>query len=245
MAVATPCWPAPVSATSRCLPMRRASSAWPRTLLILWLPVWLRSSRFSRTRQPELGAEPVALGEERRAAGVVAQEVVELGRGRPGRPTPRRTRPRAPRRRARASRARTGRRSGRSDRRGAGSPITRVVGHGHSAAEVRTRRRAYRRPERFVFPVVRRVVLVARRSPAGAAARALRTKSRTFIGSLCPGDDSTPVDTSTPHGRTRSMASATFSGVRPPARMNRRPIGAPSASDQSNTSPEPGRVRRR
>ena len=45
VAVATPCWPAPVSAMSRFLPIRRAKRAWPRVLLILWAPVWLRSSR--------------------------------------------------------------------------------------------------------------------------------------------------------------------------------------------------------
>ncbi len=44
VAVATPCCPAPVSAIIRRLPMRRASSAWPRVLLILWAPVWHRSS---------------------------------------------------------------------------------------------------------------------------------------------------------------------------------------------------------
>ena len=36
------------------------------------------------------------------------------------------------------------------------------------------------------------------------------------------------------------MASATLSGVRPPASRIRSPDGAPSASDQSNTWPEPG-----
>ena len=45
VATATPCWPAPVSAMMRVLPMRRASRIWPRQLLILWLPVWLSSSR--------------------------------------------------------------------------------------------------------------------------------------------------------------------------------------------------------
>ncbi|CPB79703.1 Uncharacterised protein [Mycobacterium tuberculosis] len=35
MAVATPCWPAPVSAITRVLPILRASSACPSTLLIL------------------------------------------------------------------------------------------------------------------------------------------------------------------------------------------------------------------
>ena len=45
VAVATPCWPAPVSAMTRVLPMRCVSSAWPSALLILWAPVWFRSSR--------------------------------------------------------------------------------------------------------------------------------------------------------------------------------------------------------
>ena len=52
VAVATPCWPAPVSAIMRRLPMRRVSSAWPSTLLILCEPVCVRSSRFSSTRTP-------------------------------------------------------------------------------------------------------------------------------------------------------------------------------------------------
>ena len=50
--MATPCWPAPVSAMMRVLPMRLASSAWPSALLILCAPVWLRSSRLSQTGWP-------------------------------------------------------------------------------------------------------------------------------------------------------------------------------------------------
>ena len=38
-AVATPCWPAPVSAMIRSLPIRLARSTWPTALLILWAPV--------------------------------------------------------------------------------------------------------------------------------------------------------------------------------------------------------------
>ena len=52
VADATPCWPAPVSAMMRFLPMRWVSSAWPSTLLILCEPVWVRSSRLSSTRTP-------------------------------------------------------------------------------------------------------------------------------------------------------------------------------------------------
>ncbi len=46
VAVATPCCPAPVSAMIRFFPMRRASNACPRQLLILCAPVCSRSSRF-------------------------------------------------------------------------------------------------------------------------------------------------------------------------------------------------------
>ena len=53
VAVATPCWPAPVSAMMRRLPIRLASSAWPRTLLILCAPVWQRSSRLSMMVAPQ------------------------------------------------------------------------------------------------------------------------------------------------------------------------------------------------
>jgi hypothetical protein len=52
VAVATPCMPAPVSAMIRSFPSRRASSTWPSVLLILWAPVWFRSSRLSQMRYP-------------------------------------------------------------------------------------------------------------------------------------------------------------------------------------------------
>lgn len=52
VAVATPCWPAPVSAIRRVLPIFFASSACPITLLILCEPVWFRSSRFKKKRTP-------------------------------------------------------------------------------------------------------------------------------------------------------------------------------------------------
>ena len=52
VAVATPCWPAPVSATNRVLPIRCASRACPSTLLILCEPVWFRSSRFITRVKP-------------------------------------------------------------------------------------------------------------------------------------------------------------------------------------------------
>ncbi len=45
VATATVCWPAPVSAITRFLPMRLASNPWPSELLILCAPVCSRSSR--------------------------------------------------------------------------------------------------------------------------------------------------------------------------------------------------------
>ena len=65
-------------------------------------------------------------------------------------------------------------------------------------------------------------------------------KRRSLRGSLRPGAASTPVATSTPHGRTRRIASPTLSGLSPPASIRRTPPGAPSARRQSNTLPEPG-----
>ena len=52
VAVATPCWPAPVSAMTRRLPRRFASSAWPMQLFTLGAPVWFRSSRLSQICAP-------------------------------------------------------------------------------------------------------------------------------------------------------------------------------------------------
>ena len=58
-----------------------------------------------------------------------------------------------------------------------------------------------------------------RRSAGSRSPRAARTNAATRPGSLRPGDDSTPLATSTIHGRTWPIRPATFSGVRPPARM--------------------------
>ncbi len=60
--------------------MRTVSSAWPSTLLILWEPVWSRSSRLSRIAGAAgvLG-EPARVGDRAGPAGVVALQPVELG----------------------------------------------------------------------------------------------------------------------------------------------------------------------
>ena len=79
MAVATPCWPAPVSAMTRFLPIRFASSACPSALLILWAPVWQQVLALEETRPPRRSDRRVGVAERRRPADVVAQEAVELG----------------------------------------------------------------------------------------------------------------------------------------------------------------------
>jgi len=59
VAVATPCWPAPVSAMSRRLPMARASSPGRRQLLILWRAGVVEVLALEVERQPTTFAQPV------------------------------------------------------------------------------------------------------------------------------------------------------------------------------------------
>src|SRR5512136_2243788 len=61
IAVATPCWPAPVSAISRFLPICCASSACPRVLFSLWEPPCTRSSRLRYILHPSF---PDAFGQK-------------------------------------------------------------------------------------------------------------------------------------------------------------------------------------
>ena len=77
--------------------------------------------------------------------------------------------------------------------------------------------------------------------------RTARRKAATRAGSLQPGADSTPLATSTIQGRTSAIRAATFSGVRPPARMTGGRGGAPRAAwrRSSGRSRPPGRGRRR
>ena len=84
VAVATPCCPAPVSAMIRCLPMRWASRHWPRALLILWAPVWARSSRLRYMRAPpQCRLRFFGVVQSGRATGVVGHQIAEL-LGEPG-----------------------------------------------------------------------------------------------------------------------------------------------------------------
>ena len=50
VAVATPCWPAPVSAMIRFFPSRCAITTWPSALFTLCAPVCSKSSRFRYMR---------------------------------------------------------------------------------------------------------------------------------------------------------------------------------------------------
>src|SRR6516225_8827689 len=90
----------------------------------------------------------------------------------------------------------------------------RFCGHGlreilYRAFGVRRRRSPFARPLRGTQEISR------------DARETSSKKACSFAGSFLPGRDSTPLATSTAKGRTMRMASATFSGVRPPARMTR------------------------
>src|SRR5262249_30709868 len=71
------------------------------------------------------------------------------------------------------------------------------------------------------------------------AARADFTKLAMSSGLLRPGEDSTPLDTSTPKGRTSLMAAATLSAVRPPARISSARLAIRRAAIQSAGMPVP------
>ena len=71
VALATPCWPAPVSAMIRGLPIRLREQRLAEHVVDLVAPVWLRSSRLSRIRAPPTcSASRWRLGERARPAGV-------------------------------------------------------------------------------------------------------------------------------------------------------------------------------
>ena len=78
-----------------------------------------------------------------------------------------------------------------------------------------------------------------RRSSSRAAARAASMNRRSLRGSLRPGATSTPLDTSTPHGRTSRIASPTLCDVEPAGEQHahaaRRAFGEPPVEDTART----------
>src|SRR5262245_57209428 len=70
-------------------------------------------------------------------------------------------------------------------------------------------------------------------------ARTRATNSRILSGSFSPRARSTPLETSTPQGRTKFTASWTFAAVKPPARITSATRARPAASSQSATRPLP------
>src|SRR5205814_1128693 len=82
VAGATPCWPAPGSAMTRVLRRRLVSSAWPSALLILWAPVWARSSRL-RYRRRRSGAAPSSISRACRRTRSARRSARYSGVGRP------------------------------------------------------------------------------------------------------------------------------------------------------------------
>src|SRR4030095_16439485 len=67
------------------------------------------------------------------------------------------------------------------------------------------------------------------------------TSALSLSESFRPGELSTPDDTSIPEGLARLIASPTFSGVRPPARITGRRLAAVAARPQSTVLPVPPR----
>src|SRR4051794_39721424 len=75
---------------------------------------------------------------------------------------------------------------------------------------------------------------------SGAASSTAALNARTSSGSFTPGELSVPLATSTAQGRTVPIASPTFSGVRPPARMSGGPPrGSARTISQPKDSPPP------
>ena len=64
----------------------------------------------------------------------------------------------------------------------------------------------------------------------GSGAEQTAAMNSSTLRSFTPGDDSTPLATSTPHGRTTSIASATLAGVSPPARISGTPGSKPASN---------------
>ena len=78
VAVATPCWPAPVSAMMRVLPMRLASRHCPSALLILCAPGVEQVLALEVDGVADRLGEALGVVERRRAPGEVAQQRAQL-----------------------------------------------------------------------------------------------------------------------------------------------------------------------
>ena len=217
-ALATPCCPAPVSAITRRAPSRRASSACPSALLILCAPVCARSSRLSHSSAPQraesLGAGVNAVGRPDPLAQLSLQLALKVSVAEPAaRPA------RVARAPGSVSRAHSARRTARSDR-----------AHRESG-----RRAAHRAPAR-VQPRLHQHHVRSRRRHGP-----LCTNSRIISGLLRPGADSTPLDTSTPKGRTVCTAAATFAAFKPPGKnqlaLTCEPLGLIPVGQHSAAAP--------
>ena len=169
--------------------------------------------------------EAVGAIERSRPPDEVAQQALELGPECPRRRAPRPRRPKARRAPPSTPRGRSVRRSRRSGSRGLRSRRCLCLRRPRLARPPRARPRASRPPpraQRCPSPSTRRSARArgAAAAPDGPpASSAAAAKAVISSWSLIPGADSTPLATSTAHGRVRSIASPTFSAVRPPARI--------------------------
>ena len=215
MAVATPCWPAPVSATTRVLPMRFTRSAWPSGVVDLVGAGVAEVLALQPHPAAEPLGEPRGEAEGRGPADVVAEEPLELRLE--GRVAPRR----------RVGLLQLAERLHERLR-----DVAAAVG-AEVAAGVRPDARVPRRLPRSCLPVPRREARLRRPDRLHERPHPRRV--------LAPGRRSRPRSTRPPRaGARRAIAAATFSGVSPPASIRKRDrAGTPFTSDQSNGAPRP------
>ena len=230
--IATPCWPAPVSATMRFAPSRFASSAWPIALLILCAPVCARSSRFSQTSAPQrrdssrayvsgvgrptqVRSSHVELGLEAGIRQDVAHallEPIERRHQRLGHVAP-------------------------AERAEAAARVRELAAAASAPAALRGRSSG---PRSLIAAIL---LEHDRRDPRMRRARRAARNSRISAASLTPRLDSTPELTSTPNGRTRRdrVGDVARHRARRRARARQR-ARARAASSQSARSPAPLRA---
>ena len=234
VAVATPCWPGAGlgddpglahAPRQQDLPEHVVDLVRPGVVQLVALEVDLRAAE-------PLG-QPLGEIERRRTPDIVLPQVVHLGPEVRCRSWPARTAPRARGSAASASRRRSARRNRRNGRARPGRCGRSSASAGSSGPpRVRGRSTARSLPRRGRRPSLSS-------APPRALPSRAATKARTRSGSLNPGRLSTPDDTSTCSAPDSRTASATLSGVSPPASIHGRFQRRPAISRQSNAWPLP------
>ena len=244
VAVATPCWPAPVSATSRRLAHAASQQRLAQHVVDLVRAGVVQVLALEQQPTAQLLAEAVALRERAGPTGVVAPAARRARHGTSGSAHASRN--------ARSSSWSAGTRVS-GTKLPPNSPNAAVLsrgphrgGHGLQGTAV-----AAGPPKRVAVPErsdprlgpVERAAAGASAPDSVAAARgrghARGVDERLHLQRVLAAGLAVDLDTGghvdAPRVAPRRCRSATLSGVRPPARISRRLVGAPSARDQSKT----------